>query len=120
MTARLKDQLSGVWVNELGSLVKLDACEGRLSGRYTSLVGGSHEEEELSGFYVPDPGNGGAVVGFVVAWPSSCSITTWSGRYRADHDLMTAFWLMREDTPAPNAWRSTTVGCDVFVRSRPD
>lgn len=112
--------ISGSWTNELGSHVSIEAAGGRLTGTYASSVGDSREEEKLVGFYLPEAEDGRVVIGFVVAWPASRSVTTWSGCYRADCDIMTAFWILREDTSPENAWRATTVGCDVFVRTPPE
>lgn len=110
-------RLNGVWSNELDSQMVIEChLDGTLSGRYQSSVGVEGEEQPLTGYVDTAPENGVAVLGFLVAWPASHSVTVWSGRYDIDEDVITATWLLCGEVDRHNVWRSTLVGCDLFTR----
>ena len=112
--------LSGTWHNELGSRLILTAgLEGHLTGAYAPGVGESPEERPLTGFWHQAAPGAPTVVGFVVAWPASHSLTTWAGRHDPGSDSISASWLLVGETPADEAWRSTNLGHDLFSRGVP-
>ena len=112
------ERLRGPWTNELDSWMELEARpDGTLTGHYRSSVGADGGPQPLAGYYDPRPENGIAVLGFTVAWPTTHTVTVWSGRYDTERDVITATWLLSGEVDRVDAWRSTLVGADVFTRS---
>lgn len=115
--ARVLHSVVGNWYSELGSELELHNTDGFLTGRYTSAVGSVRDPEPLIGFCTPPSGTGTVVVGFVVRWPVTRSLTTWAGRYDSDTDRLSMTWVLESATPSPTAWRSTQLGQDQYHRS---
>jgi hypothetical protein len=117
--ARVLHTVVGSWRSELGSELELHNTDGFLTGRYASAVGTVHDPQPLIGFCTPPSGRGTVVVGFVVRWPATGSLTTWTGRYDSDTDRMNMTWVLESATPSPTAWRATHLGQDEYRRSGP-
>lgn len=107
--------LHGRWCNQRTSHLELRVdAQGRLTGRFEPAgpLQGGHELTGLCNAC----GDGGATIGFVVAWPEAGSVTVWSGRYDAGADTITTTWLLAGPGEAED-WRATTIGHDVFRRA---
>lgn len=109
--------LGGRWTSELGSELELHDTDGFLSGRYTSAVGLVRRSEPLIGFCTPPSGAGIVVLAFVVRWPGTGSVTSWTARYDSERDILEATWLLEAAAPSEAAWRSMQLGHDVFRRA---
>jgi hypothetical protein len=106
-------QIGGSWSNQLGSRMELlEMDDGRIEGTMESPVGGAAGIQPLTGYF-QRVGNRG-VIGFVVSWHPTRSITTWSGHYDADAGVIVANWLLTRGDFDENEWQSTMVGHDVF------
>ena len=113
---QLAARLNGIRFNELGFALSLEAStSGQLSGTFRSGVGDGLGQRPLRGLYSPSPQSGEAVLGFVVVWPSSHSLSSWSGHLHHD-DVITATWLLASSTDASDEWRSMHIGHDRFAR----
>ncbi len=109
--------LGGRWRNDLGSELELHDTDGFLSGRYTSAVGEARRSEPLIGFCTPPSGAAIVVLAFVVRWPGTGSVTSWTARYDGERDSLEAAWLLEAASPSEAAWRSMQLGHDVFRRA---
>jgi hypothetical protein len=108
-------QLTGIWRNELASELHLQAdAAGALSGSFRSGVGERHDRCPLTGSCVTSPSGRQAVLGFVVSWPSTRSVTAWSGHFDVGRNLITATWLLAGESDGPGEWRSMHIGHDEF------
>ena len=110
--------LGGRWHNQLGSELVLDAgADGSLHGTYRTATGaGQGTTASVHGSCGPAGGGEGALVGFVVSWPTVQALTAWCGRYRSVDDTIEASWVMRTAADPEDDWRSTFIGHDVFHR----
>lgn len=119
MTPNL-DNLSGVWCNQLGSTLHLCAHEedGSIVGSLQSVVGGVPGPHPVVGYFV-DVGDGLGVIGFVVRWSSSRSVTSWTGHFNLHEGTLTTSWLLTEASLEDGEWASTRVGHDVFRSQGP-
>lgn len=123
--------LDGTWYNELNSVMNLSVEETSnngsvITGTYQSQVGEAGGIYTLSG--ITDEGTGDPTpnIGFTVSWvnPSngnSNSVTAWSGQLQVidGQEVITAFWLLTQETNPANNWSSTRIGQDVFTRTQP-
>ncbi|KAJ3929964.1 MAG: Avidin/streptavidin [Lentinula lateritia] len=117
-------ELSGTWINKLGSTVTLIADQaGGLSGQYYSAVGAASGFYNLTGrFDSLPPAGRGVSVGWVVTWNNkgrnAHSTTTWSGQYfnKGGSKTLITQWLLTASTTPNNVWASTTIGHDEFIR----
>ena len=119
-------KLSGTWYNELGSEMILVADNnGGLSGRYKSAVGEAEDFYILAGRYDTSPPSGeGVSLGWAVTFHNdkrnAHSTTTWSGQFFDDgSERILTHWLLTSSTTPSNVWRSTNIGHDTFIRTRP-
>jgi hypothetical protein len=107
--------LDGVWRNQLGTVIRLRTSSGdRLEGWLESNVGGAVGAHPLIGFF--QPGDQGVVLGFVVAFEETRSVTSWNGRYGAIEGTISAVWILSEQSEVANEWQATRIGYDTFVR----
>ncbi|XP_031682305.1 avidin-related protein 3 [Oncorhynchus kisutch] len=114
--------VTGVWRNELGSVLDIEAVGSELRGRYQSAVEtapgvtGPKQQAKLLGV----TGNRGlqTSVAFSVLWEAgSCS--SWVGQCFQLPDgmrVLKTLWMLRSvaSCPADN-WKSTRMGEDTFV-----
>lgn len=109
--------LDGTWSNALGSTLHLSVHpDGSLSGSFSSGAGdcaGGHHA--VVGRVDMAPWGRTAVIGFVVAWPASHSMTCWSGRFDAQRRTISATWVMTAEAEEHDAWMATRVGHDEFA-----
>jgi len=111
-----RSTISGSWLNELGTRMTIVANDrGRVTGEIRSEVGGVGDEQPVVGYLAPWPAQRG-VIGLVVPWAETASVTTWSGHFDLDADVIVANWLLTTADFEENEWQSTRVGRDVFRR----
>jgi hypothetical protein len=109
--------VAGRWTNEYGSVAEIAVDGDRISGTYTSAVGGS--TGPMSG-----PINGfvrGDIVAFAVLWPANMrSITSWVGQVVEVNGapVLKALWHLIIDIPdadeATGLWTTVHTGADTF------
>lgn len=110
-------RISGVWYNQLGSRLELEADgDGTLAGTLSSGVGGATGSHTVTGRYDPVPEDDGSALGFVVSWPEAHSVTVWSGHYHVADDAIDATWLLAGEAPTEGEWHTTHIGHDIFSR----
>lgn len=124
--------LGGTWYNELNSVMNLIVGDyvsnggTPVTGVYQSQVGNAAGTYTLSG--ITDEGTGDATpnIGFSVSWVNpafgnSNSVTSWSGQLQIinGEEVLTAFWLLTQETNPANNWSATRIGQDVFRRNPP-
>lgn len=122
-------KLSGVWFNELGSIMTLTAdAKGGLTGTYNSAVGEAEDNYVLAGrFDTEPPQDEGLSLGWAVSYrnnkENANSTATWSGQYfAADGNVperILTQWLLTSSTTTASVWDSTLLGHDTFVRNKP-
>ena len=112
--------LDGVWRNELGSQLRLFVePDGSLVGTYESAVGGTRQQQPVTGSSGVRAPDGEVVLGFVVRWPGAGSLAAWAGTFDHRADRIHASWLLVEGCQAADAWGSTRTGVDEFRREPP-
>lgn len=123
--------LSGIWYNELNSVMELRLNQisnngSVITGTYQSKVGDAGGIYSLVG--ISDEGTGDPTpnIGFSVSWVNptygnSNSVTSWSGQLQVigGEEVITTFWLLTRETDPVNNWKSTIIGQDVFRRRPP-
>lgn len=111
--------LSGAWVNQLGSVCVLECTVGgAIRGNYTTAVGSTNKTHPLVGVWAPGVETPEvAVVSLSVLWAdvSPRAVTAWVGQYTATGQLKLQ-WLLAQETPAADAWASTLTNQDTFVK----
>lgn len=118
-------ELQGTWYNELGSEMNLQVEGSFVSGTYQTAVGDAQGIYTLAGTTDTEPYGQSQAVGFTVAWVNksgnSHSVTAWSGQLQMidGREILTATWLITQETEPEYDWASTLVGMDVFTRSKP-
>lgn len=126
--------LTGVWMNELGSVLLLREHEDQsLTGRYRSMVGRDSRVRPLSGRTGPVEG-GKQMVAFAVCFEIATpgpgeghfSVCAWSGRSEIDgvgNHMIDAHWLLSGSVlDEEAAWAATKIGKSTFrrVQETPD
>ena len=119
--------LTGVWMNELKSILLLDEDEdGTLTGKFRSIVGRDPHVRILTGRVSPIE-SGKQMLGFAVQFqieePGSgyghYSVCTWCGWAgdKAPSQTITTQWLLTISRLSKgDEWSSTTTGCDTFEK----
>jgi Avidin family len=120
LTDIMEMELSGTWVNQLGSKVTLDALEdGTLQGFYHTAVSSANKPlpgTPITGRWQSNPA--GVLFGFTAMWmfekdgEVKYSSTSWSGR-SSEGKLVTTWLLTSANSPD---WESVRVNKDVFVK----
>ncbi len=118
--------ISGVWHNELGSMMRIAASDGQLSGQYSSAVGDAKDFYQLVGRFNTAPAAGGQSCAWAVTWVNSYgnahSTTAWAGQYQIDEsgaEEISAFWFLVSEMAPQDDWQATKVGQDIFTRLAP-
>jgi hypothetical protein len=121
--------VTGMWYNELGSVMTLGLDGAAVTGTYQTAVGDASGIYQLVGSVDVDgdPSTSGQAIAWVVVWNNSAngsshSITAWSGQYQivdGEEEIVT-LWLLTEEVPVNKDWSSTRVNQDVFTRNPPD
>jgi hypothetical protein len=112
---------TGRWRNERGSEMVLRQDGNAISGVYVSRVGDEKalgREQELTGFAT------GELIGFVVCWSASESLTSWVGRLvrgDANWTLHTVWhlgrqWLEGEPRRGAEVWETFLTNTSVFTK----
>jgi hypothetical protein len=104
--------LSGRWVNELGSTMVIAQAGTLLTGIYTSAVSGgtSSTSGALQG------SADGALIAFVVHWDDFQAITAWVGHQDTTSGELATLWQMTSATDPGDEWSSINAGADTFTR----
>uniref|UniRef100_A0A8C0FW09 Avidin n=1 Tax=Bubo bubo TaxID=30461 RepID=A0A8C0FW09_BUBBB len=121
-------KLSGLWRNELDSLMEISAVRdnGDFQGKYltrVTLAGGCARASPLRGAQ-QQPGEGGwPTFAFTVRWDKFSNATTaFAGQCFVDtggKETLTTMWLLREAVGSlEEDWKATRVGRNVFTRKR--
>jgi hypothetical protein len=115
-------KVDGRWSNERGSVLELEVHDdGRVTGTFRlASDGNSYRPHPVTGTYTQRPDGGLGVVGSVIGWPRTGSVTVWTGAYDETLDELHTRWLMTE-TAGGITYEWPSVGGDVFrrvVRSR--
>lgn len=109
--------LAGRWTNELGSVAEITVDGERLSGTYTSAVGGpaGSVSGPITGFARGD------IVAFSVLWPGPLrSLTSWVGQVVEVDGTpqLRTLWHLIVDIPDPEEarglWTTVHSGADAF------
>lgn len=109
--------IAGRWTNEHGSVAEITVDGDRISGAYTSAVGGRTGplSGPLTGFVRGD------IVGFSVLWPAHMrSITSWVGQVVEANGApeLKTLWNLVVDIPDPDEatglWSTVHTGADTF------
>ena len=120
--------VSGIWYNELGSMMELFVDGASITGIYQTKVGDASGSYQLVGSIDigGDPNGNGQAIAWVVVWTnqlagSSHSITAWSGQYQIfdGQEEIETLWLLTSESPTNSDWASTQINKDVFTRSEP-
>ena len=125
--------LTGVWMNELRSILLLNEDEdGALTGKFRSIVGRDPHVRILTGRTSPAE-DGKQMLGFAVQFQieepdpgyGHYSVCTWSGwaMVKGARQIITNHWLLTiSRLSKEDEWSSTTTGCDTFqkVLDRPE
>jgi hypothetical protein len=112
------DRIAGLWHNEQGSEVTLEAtADGLLRGRFASGVGFATEEVfPVTGFVSGD------LVAFAVNFGKVGSITSWVGHLvESEGPALRTLWQMTVETPHPRRgadelWKTVWTGSNTFRR----
>jgi hypothetical protein len=115
--------LTGVWMNELNSIMVLEEhAHGSLTGKYRSIVGRDPHIRELAGRTSAEE-QGKQMLGFVVGFHIDSpgpeyghySLCTWSGWARGKE--ITTHWLLAISfLEKKDEWSSTRIGEDTFEK----
>ncbi|KAM6329442.1 avidin-like isoform 2-T2 [Alca torda] len=119
-----KCELSGRWVNDLGSNMTIGAVNGKgeFTGSYHTAVTATRNEIQLSPLQGSQhhTNKGQPTFGFTVNWSFSDSITVFTGQCFVDKDgkeVLKTMWLLRSRVDNINDdWKATRVGINVFTR----
>ncbi|XP_053309758.1 avidin-like [Spea bombifrons] len=116
--------LTGVWVNTLGSVLTLSVEGPKLSGSFKSSVETSlgAAGEEMIGKVVGVVGEGvQPVFAMSVSW-SGGSVSTWAGQcfQGLHHSILKTTWLLRSKVGTEDKnWKATRIGEDTFHPQKP-
>ncbi|CAM2094784.1 avidin-like [Caretta caretta] len=123
-----KCDLSGLWRNELRSLMEIHEVNdaGEFSGDYLTAVTATSNcirRSPLKGAQHDAKQRGQPTFGFTVNWEKfSNSTTVFVGQCFVDDkgkETLKTMWLLREEVGSPgDGWRATRVGTNVFTRKR--
>jgi hypothetical protein len=116
--------LSGRWRNDRGSEMILRQKDQQILGEYITRIGDDRARDSsapLVGFAT------GELVGFVVCWPGTASLTSWTGRLFQEQGpqgpvwkLHAAWHLAREEVGDPprktGMWETFLTNVSVFER----
>ena len=109
----------GIWVNELGSTMRLTvSADGHVRGIYKTAVGSptATEEFELVGFASGD------LISFTVDFGRYGSLTSWVGQHtdQGQGAVIKTIWLLAQNVPDPEEpaklWGSVLTGYNNFTR----
>jgi len=114
--------LTGLWRNELGSLMNLTANGGNLTGQYNSAKGNASYWYNLVGLYDPSPApDNGTSLSWTVQWNNTAhgnshSNTAWNGQFQANGSTpyIRAMWFLSTGTTPADEWGSIRTGLDMF------
>ena len=112
---------SGTWVNELGSEMELTVQEGRVSGKYRTVVGRANPTErfELTGFASRDR------IVFCVKFGAYGTLGAWAGLHSEENGVEEIYSLwhlprdIQDDEEAKDyRWSAILTGVNTFRRKR--
>ncbi|XP_074922897.1 avidin-like isoform X3 [Chelonoidis abingdonii] len=121
-----KCDLSGLWRNELDSLMEIDKVNdaGEFSGKYLTAVTATSNcirSSPLKGAQHDTTQRSQPTFGFTVNWEKfSNSMSVFVGQCFVDdqgEETLQTMWLLRQEVGSPGAdWKATRVGTNVFTR----
>ncbi|KAM5135442.1 avidin-related protein 4/5-like [Mantella aurantiaca] len=115
--------VTGVWVNTLGSVLRLRADGPHLSGSLRSSVeihpgaAGDNMTGKLTGVL----GKGKRpTFSMSVSWKDGESVTAWVGQClpTAQCPVLRTMWLLRTSSTEEDNWKATRIGEDVFYSEK--
>ncbi|NXP20555.1 AVID protein, partial [Scytalopus superciliaris] len=124
-----KCSLTGQWINDLGSTMKITAVNknGDFSGSYLTAVTATSnqiQESPLQGSLQRKNQKGQPTFGFTVNWTFSDSVTVFTGQCFVDKngkEILKTMWLLRSRVDdIESDWKATRVGINVFTRIQPE
>jgi len=116
--------ISGIWYNELGSMMELSVSGNMIKGKYQTKVGSAPGIYPLTG-YLNAPNPDGIAVGWTVLWNNQLgnkqSLTSWAGQYQlvSGVEEIYTFWLLVRELAHAEDWSATNIGQDTFTRNKP-
>lgn len=115
------EKIDGMWNNHIGSHMFIEQLPQSpiVNGYYNSSVGGAKGTYPLNGLITTINENQ-QIVTFCVVWQNQIadfmSGTCWTCTFDLKQDSITGMWILRKQSY--NEWNSTTVGVDIFKRSK--
>jgi hypothetical protein len=123
--------LTGVWMNELHSVMLLvEHADQSLTGKYRSAVGRDTGVRDLSGRTSKAEG-GNQVVAFAACFElaeprpgeghfSACAWSGWLEKNAAGDETIRAHWLLSVEIPdTKDRWSATKIGESIFQKISP-
>uniref|UniRef100_A0A8D0KMK7 Avidin n=1 Tax=Salvator merianae TaxID=96440 RepID=A0A8D0KMK7_SALMN len=120
-----KCNLTGTWVNELGSKMTIKAVDraGNFMGSYWTAVSSTNQpipRSPLHGGQQSANARGQPTFGFTVNWLSTGSTTVFVGQCFVNsngEETLETSWLLRSQVAARgDDWKATRVGRNMFTR----
>ncbi|KAM3923029.1 avidin-like [Leptodactylus fuscus] len=110
--------MTGIWVNNLGSLLRLSVEGSLLKGTLHTSVELSPDArcKQMTGELIGHVGQGDQqIFTMSVNWAGD-SATVWVGQcfQQLDCPILKAMWLLRTKTTEEDNWMATRIGEDVF------
>jgi hypothetical protein len=116
--------LTGLWHNELGSVIFLSQSQdGTLIGRYSTGVertNGTSGTSHAAIFGTAPNREPGYVFGFSVMWQDGQSMTSWTGQCLVcgNEEVLKTSWLLRSRVDGcVDKWKSSLIGQNTFTRT---
>lgn len=110
--------LDGHWRNERGSVLELEVHDdGRITGSFRlGSDGSAYRPYRVTGTYTLRPEGARGVVGSLIGWPRSNTVTVWTGEYDPASDLLRTSWLMTTG-PGRSPDEVASIGGQIFRRA---
>lgn len=120
----LEQALTGIWYNELGSIMNLTASNGSLTGLYNSAKGAAQGNYNLVGLYDPNPpSDEGTTLSWTIQWVNSIlgnshSNVAQNGQFHANDGetkYIRTMWFLSSSSSSDEEWGSVQAGLDTFT-----
>ena len=116
----MAQNLIGKWENELHSHICItDTTNGVIQGKYKTIVGDDHEEEDVIGFWKYIEERNATLLSFTVMWKhmennKPSSVTAWTGE--CIENIIKTTWILTSSEKPDNKWKNTVIGKDIFTK----